>query len=256
MILIDVGNTNIVFAVSVNKKIKNIKRVDTNKKIKSINKIISNIIKIYLNLNYLKNSKVAIISSVVPHLNSQIIKILKLYKIKVYLLKSKDILPYLKIDYNINEIGADRIANSLAVINRKIKNSIVIDFGTATTFEVIKNSRFLGGLIFPGIELSKSTLIKKTSLLKNTQIAKTKAAVAKTTKKSIQSGFYWGYIFAINGIIKKITKEKKFKPRIILTGGLAKIFKNDIKPKPVINSNLTLEGLQVIGSLYYAKNKF
>ena len=255
MILIDVGNTNIVFAVSVNKKIKNIKRVDTNKKIKSINKIISNIIKIYLNLNYLKNSKVAIISSVVPHLNSQIIKILKLYKIKVYLLKSKDILPYLKIDYNINEIGADRIANSLAVINCKIKNSIVIDFGTATTFEVIKNSRFLGGLIFPGIELSKSTLIKKTSLLKNTQIAKTKATVAKTTKKSIQSGFYWGYIFAINGIIKKITKEKKFKPRIILTGGLAKIFKSDIKPKPVINSNLTLEGLQVIGSLYYAKNK-
>ena len=256
MILIDVGNTNIVFAVSVNKKIKNIKRVDTNKKIKSINKIISNIIKIYLNLNYLKNSKVAIISSVVPHLNSQIIKILKLYKIKVYLLKSKDILPYLKIDYNINEIGADRIANSLAVINCKIKNSIVIDFGTATTFEVIKNSRFLGGLIFPGIELSKSILIKKTSLLKNTQISKSKAVVAKTTKKSIQSGFYWGYIFAINGIIKKITKEKKFKPRIILTGGLAKIFKNDIKPKPVINSNLTLEGLQVIGSLYYAKNKF
>ena len=256
MILIDVGNTNIVFAVSVNKKIKNIKRVDTNKKIKSINKIISNIIKIYLNLNYLKNSKVAIISSVVPHLNSQIIKILKLYNIKVYLLKSKDILPYLKIDYNLNEIGADRIANSLAVINFKIKNSIVIDFGTATTFEVIKNSRFLGGLIFPGIELSKSTLIKKTSLLKNTQIAKTKAAVSKTTKKSIQSGFYWGYIFAINGIIKKITKEKKFKPRIILTGGLAKIFKNDIKPKSVINSNLTLEGLQVIGSLYYAKNKF
>ena len=256
MILIDVGNTNIVFAVSVNKKIKNIKRVDTNKKIKSINKIISNIIKIYLNLNYLKNSKVAIISSVVPNLNSQIIKILKLYKIKVYLLKSKDILPYLKIDYNINEIGADRIANSLAVINCKIKNSIVIDFGTATTFEVIKNSRFLGGLIFPGIELSKSTLIKKTSLLKNTQISKTKAAVSKTTKKSIQSGFYWGYIFAINGIIKKITKEKKFKPRIILTGGLAKIFKNDIKPKSVINSNLTLEGLQVIGSLYYAKKKF
>ncbi len=256
MILIDVGNTNIVFAVSVNKKIKNIKRVDTYKKIKSINKIVSNIVKTYLNLNYLKNSKVAIISSVVPNLNSQIIKILKFYKIKVFLLKSKDILPYLKIDYNLSEIGADRIANSLAVINCKIKNSIIIDFGTATTFEVIKNSRFLGGLIFPGIELSKSTLIKKTSLLKNTQIAKTKTVVAKTTKQSIQSGFYWGYIFAINGIIKKITKEKKFKPRIILTGGLAKIFKNDIILKPVINSNLTLEGLQVIGSLYYAKNKF
>ena len=256
MILIDVGNTNIVFAVSDNKKIKDIKRIDTNKEIKSFNKIVSKIIKNYLNLNYLKNSKTAIISSVVPSINSNIIKILKLYKIKMYVLKPKDMLPHLKIDYDLNEIGADRIANSVAVINYKIKNSIVIDFGTATTFEVLKNNRFLGGLIFPGIELSKSTLIKNTSLLKNTQIAKSRKAVAKTTKKSIQSGFYWGYVFAINGIIKKITKEKKFKPKIILTGGLAKIFKNDIKPRPIVNSNLTLEGLQVIGSLYYEKNKY
>ena len=256
MILIDVGNTNIVFAVSDNKKIKDIKRIDTNKEAKSFNKIVSKIIKNYLNLNYLKNSKTAIISSVVPSINSHIIKILKLYKIKVYVLKPKDMLPHLKIDYDLNEIGADRIANAVAVINYKLKNSIVIDFGTATTFEVLKNNRFLGGLIFPGIELSKTTLIKKTSLLKNTQIAKTRKAVAKTTKKSIQSGFYWGYVFAINGIIKKITKEKKFKPKIILTGGLAKIFKNDIKPTPIVNSNLTLEGLQVIGSLYYEKNKY
>ena len=256
MILIDVGNTNIVFAVSDNKKIKDIKRIDTNKETKSFNKIVSKIIKNYLNLNYLKNSKTAIISSVVPSINSHIIKILKLYKIKMYVLKPKDMFPHLKIDYDLNEIGADRIANSVAVINYKIKNSIVIDFGTATTFEVLKNNRFLGGLIFPGIELSKSTLIKNTSLLKNTQIAKTRKAVAKTTMKSIQSGFYWGYVFAINGIIKKITKEKKFKPKIILTGGLAKIFKNDIKPRPIVNSNLTLEGLQVIGSLYYEKNKY
>jgi len=256
MILIDVGNTNIVFAVSDNKKIKDIKRIYTNKETKIFKKIVSKIIKNYLNLNYLKNSKTAIISSVVPSINSHITKILKLFKIKVYVLKPKDMLSHLKIDYDLNEIGADRIANSVAVINYKIKNSIVIDFGTATTFEVLKNNRFLGGLIFPGIELSKSTLIKKTSLLKNTQIAKTRKAIAKTTKNSIQSGFYWGYVFAINGIIKKITKEKKFKPKIILTGGLAKIFKNDIKPRPIVNSNLTLEGLQVIGSLYYEKNKY
>jgi len=113
----------------------------------------------------------------------------------------------------------------------------------------------LGGLIFPGIELSKNTLIKKTSLLKNAQIIKTHKVVAKNTKHSIQSGFYWGYISVINGIIKKIIDEKKFKPKIILTGGLAKIFKNDIKPKPIVNSKLTLEGLQVIGTIYYAKNK-
>jgi len=251
MILIDIGNTNIVFAVSNNNKIKKISRIDTNKEtnifIKNVNRIIK---------NFLKNSKkFAVISSVVPHINTHIIKILNSYKIKTCVLKPKDVLSYLKIDYNLNEIGADRIANSVAVINSKIKNSIVIDFGTATTFEVLKNGRFLGGLIFPGIELSKNSLIKKTSLLKNTQIIKTQMVVAKNTKDSIQSGFYWGYISVINGIIKKIIDEKKFKPKIILTGGLAKIYKNDIKPKPIVNSNLTLEGLQVIGSLYYAKKK-
>ncbi len=255
MILIDVGNTNIVFALSANKKIKKINRVDTHAPIKNFNKIVSKIIDSFLNENYLKYSKFAIIASVAPNINTSIIKILKIYKVKVYVLKPKDVLSYLKIDYNIDEIGADRIANSVAVINNKIKNSIVIDFGTATTFEVLKNGRFLGGLIFPGIELSKKSLINNTFLLKNTKITRTKKIVAKSTKCSIQSGFYWGYVSAINGIIKKIINEKKFKPKIILTGGLAKIFKNDIKPKPIVNSNLTLEGLQVIGSLYYAKKK-
>ena len=256
MILIDVGNTNIVLAVSCNKKIKKIIRLDTNQAINSFNKIFSKIIKSFLNKNYSTKPKTAIISSVVPSINPLIIKILKIYKIKVHVLRSKDMLPYLKIDYNLNEIGSDRIANSFAVINNKIKNSIVIDFGTATTFEVLKNGIFLGGLIFPGIELSKSSLIEKTSLLKNTKITKISKVVGKNTKDSIQSGFYWGYVSAINGIIKKIINEKKFKPKIIVTGGLAKIFKNDIRPKPIIKSHLTLEGLQVIGSFYYAKKKY
>ena len=198
----------------------------------------------------------AIISSVVPNLNTLILKILKINNINGLIVRSKNILSFLKIEYNLNEIGADRIANSIAVIKNKINNSVVIDFGTATTFEVLKGGIFLGGLIFPGVNLSKNTLIKKTSLLKNTEVIKTKKAVAKNTKESIQSGFYWGYLFAINGIIKKITNEKKFKPRIILTGGLANIFKNDIKPKPIVKPNLTLEGLQVIGKLYYAKKKY
>ncbi len=255
MILIDIGNTNIVLAVSKNKKINNIIRIDSGQEINKLKKIILKIINSFLKKNTINNSRIAIICSVVPSLNSFIIKILKINKIKVFVLKSKDILSYLKIDYNLNEIGTDRIANSMAVIDQKINNSIVIDFGTATTFEVLKDGTFIGGLIFPGIDLSKNTLIKKTSLLKNTSIIKTKKILAKSTKESIKSGFYWGYLFAINGIIKKITKEKKFKPRIILTGGLANIFKNDIKPKPIVKPNLTLEGLQVIGSLYYAKIK-
>ncbi len=256
MILIDIGNTNIVFAVSSNKKIKDIKRVESDQEFNKLENIIYKILKKYLKINNIDNSKIAIISSVVPNLNSLIIRILKINKINGFFLNSKDILPFLKIKYNLNEIGSDRIANSIAVINYKIKNSIVIDFGTATTVEILRNGIFLGGLIFPGIDLSKNTLIKKASLLKNTTLIKKNKIVAQNTKESIQSGFYWGYLFAINGIIKKIIHEKKFKPSIILTGGLANIFKNDIKPKPIIKPNLTLEGLQVIGLRNYVKKKY
>jgi type III pantothenate kinase len=253
VILIDIGNTNIVFAVSSNKVLKNIIRIESNQNIKKLNISIKKIIKNLIKIQKLDIPNIAVISSVVPVLNKPIIKILKINKISELLLQPRSILPFLKIDYNINEIGSDRIANSIAVINKNIKNSIVIDFGTATTFEVIKEGFFSGGLIFPGINLSKNSLINNTSLLKNTDVVKTKNIVAKNTRDAIRSGFYWGYAFAINGIIKKITNEKKFKPKIILTGGLANIFKNDIRPKPIIKPNLTLEGLQIIGLQYYVK---
>ena len=254
MILIDIGNTNIVFAVSSNKIIKNIIRIESSQSINQLNISIKKIIKNFKIIKRLDSPTIAIISSVVPSLNKLIIKILKINKINELLLKPKNGLPFLKIDYSLSEIGADRIANSIAIINKNISNSVVIDFGTATTFDVIKEGFFSGGLIFPGINLYKNSLINNTSLLKNTDVVKTKYIVAQNTKDAIRSGFYWGYVFAINGIIKKIIKEKKFKPEIILTGGLANIFKNDISPKPIIKPNLTLEGLQIIGLRYYVKS--
>ena len=246
MILIDIGNTNIVFAISTNNLLKKIKRIRTIENKIKLKTLIKNIILDYERTHNLDNYNVAIISSVVPNLNYLIKNILKKHSIKGFFIKSNDITPLLKVNYNLKEIGADRLANSIAIIKNRISNSIVIDFGTATTFEVIKKNIFLGGIIFPGIYLSKDTLVKEASLLKNTKIIKTNKIVANNTKKSIQSGFYWGYLLAINGLIKKISIENKFKPKIILTGGLATIFKNDINPKPIVRPNLTLEGLQII----------
>ena len=173
MILIDIGNTNIVFAVSANNLIKKIIRINTKQNKIKLKTLINSIIVNYSSIKKLDNDKIAIISSVVPSLNYLIINILKKNLIKGLIITSKDILPFLKINYNLKEIGADRLANSTAIIINKISNSIVIDFGTATTFEVIKNNIFLGGIIFPGINLSKNTLINEASLLKNTEIKKT-----------------------------------------------------------------------------------
>jgi len=142
MILIDVGNTNIVFAASANNLLKKIKRIKTNDDNKKLKNLINKIIIDFASINKLDNHNVAIISSVVPNLNLLIKNILKKHSIKGYVIKSKDILPFIRIKYNLKEIGADRLANSIAIIKNKITNSIVIDFGTATTFEVIKNKIF------------------------------------------------------------------------------------------------------------------
>ncbi len=244
MIVIDVGNTNTVIGIYKNNKIINKQRVETkNLKILKLN------IKKYFTKDNKKNnkSKICIVASVVPKLNMLIREIVLKNNYKYFNLNALNIPFRIKIKYDLNKIGADRIANTVAVINSKYKNCIIIDFGTATTFDVIKNSAYEGGIIFPGIKISLDSLVKNAALLKKTKIFKISKIVTNNTKQSIQSGFYWGYLSLINGIIQKIIKEKKIKPKIIMTGGLAKIFKDQIILKPILNENLTLEGLGIIG---------
>ena len=120
MILIDIGNTNIVLAVSANNLIKKIIRINTKQNKNKLETLINSIIINYLAIKRLDNSKIAIVSSVVPSLNSIITNILKKNLIKGFIIKSKDIIPFLKINYNLKEIGADRLANSTAIIRNKI----------------------------------------------------------------------------------------------------------------------------------------
>ena len=243
MIVIDIGNTNTVLATFKNKKFSKIYRIKTNKKFFDL-KII-NYFKDYSKKK--NNNKICITSSVVPKLNFLIKKLAKKYKFTFYNLSLNNLSFKLKIKYNKKEIGADRIANIIALNNYKFKNYIIIDFGTATTFDVIKNNVYEGGLIFPGINISHNSLVENAALLKKIKIQSVKKIVSNNTRESIQSGFYWGYLSLINGIISKIIYEKKIKPKIILTGGLAKIFRSKIDFNPIINPKLTLEGLVIIG---------
>ena len=253
MIVIDIGNTNIVVGIYKRNKLKKVFRISTEKKIKKFNSkyitffssIIKNIIE--------TDAKVCIVSSVVPSLNQHIKSYFKNFKFKFYLLNSKNIPFDLIINYKLNQIGSDRIANFISIYQRGIKNCIIIDFGTATTFDVIKSNEYSGGLIFPGIGLSLNSLIKNADLLNNVKITKKDKIIAQNTSSSIQSGFYFGYLYAINGILKKIIQESKFKPKIFITGGLGKIFKDKINYNPIYNENLTLEGLKQIGNKIYGK---
>ncbi len=138
---------------------------------------------------YLKN---AIISSVVPKTFNQIKKIFfNLYKVNCIELKKLNLSRLISIKVNKKEIGSDRLANAISVMNKK-KNFIVVDFGTATTFDVIKKNNYLGGVIAPGVTLSLDNLIKKASLIPHIKLNKSKSIIGKNTKQAVLSGFFLG----------------------------------------------------------------
>ena len=189
---------------------------------------------------YLKN---AIISSLVPNTFKQIKKIFfNLYKVNCVELKKLNLTRLINIKVNKKEIGSDRLANAISVMSKN-KNFIVVDFGTATTFDVIKKNNYLGGVIAPGVTLSLDNLIKKASLIPNIKLHKSKSIIGKNTEQAVLSGFFWGYNGLINGIISKIKKKTNQKYKIIFTGGLAHLFNKDIKEKVTIDKNLTINGL-------------
>ena len=251
MIVIDVGNTNIVIGFYIKNKLIKISRLNTEKKINIAQKEINKFFKLNKKLINNLNNRFCILSSVVPSLNFIFKKIFQKNKFNFYIINPKKISFRDSINYDLNQIGSDRIANYAFTQNRKIKNCIIVDFGTATTFDVIKNNQYSGGLIFPGVNLSLNTLINNAELIKTSKISKSNKTVNNNTSTSIQSGFYFGYLHAVNGILKQIIKENKFKPKVYITGGLGKIFKDKINYKPIYIEYLTLEGIREIGNKHF-----
>ena len=232
----DIGNTEVKICFFYNGlKKKYLFKTDSLNK-----KIIRNKFNFLRKKIYLKN---AIISSVVPKTFSQIKKIFyNLYKVNCVELKKLNLTRLINIKVNKKEIGSDRLANAISVMSKN-KNFIVVDFGTATTFDVIKKNNYLGGVIAPGVTLSLDNLIKKASLIPNIELHKSKSIIGKNTEQAVLSGFFWGYNGLINGIISKIKKKTNQKYKIVFTGGLAHLFNKDIKDKVIIDKNLTINGL-------------
>ena len=157
-------------------------------------------------------------------------------------LKKINLKNFLKISANIKQVGSDRLANAIGMIN-KGKNYIIIDFGTATTFDVVNNYKYLGGVIAPGVNLSLNNLIDGASLIPVVNLKRISKVVGKNTKSAVRSGFFWGYAGLIDNLIKLIFKETKKKYQIILTGGLANLFKNSIGHNCILDKDLTIKGL-------------
>ena len=235
----DIGNTETKICLFNNRKkllqkkifsSANINSSSLNKNLKFINP-------------YNKKIKNIIFSSVVPEVFKNIQKFIKTkFKLKVTELKQYDLKKILKIEVNKKQVGSDRLANALSVINKK-DNFIILDFGTATTFDVVLKNRYKGGIIAPGVNLSLETLVKKARLIPNTKLTKINNIIGKNTQNAVRSGFYWGYQGLIKNIINLIEKKNKKNFKIIFTGGLSFLFKKSIKKKIKIDKDLTIKGL-------------
>ena len=193
-----------------------------------------------------KINKFALFSIVVPRYKLILRKVLKnFFKIKLKEIKEKKIKKIVKINIkNKRQIGSDRIANAVGVYKSYKSNCIVLDFGTATTFDVVtKKGIYNGGIIAPGVNLSMKSLINSADQIPIFSIKKQNKIIGKNTIEALRSGFYYGYSGLINNIILKIEKETNKKYKIIFTGGYANLFKASIIRSFKIDKNITIKGI-------------
>jgi len=152
----------------------------------------------------------------------------------------------LQVDHPL-EVGADRIVNAIAAFRLYGGPAIVVDFGTATTFDPISaKGAFLGGAIAPGISISSQALYQAAAKLPRVEIQKPKRAIGKNTVDNIQSGLFYGYRGLVDGILEAMFQEMEGTPTVVATGGLGAIFYRESKHIKLYEENLTLLGLQIL----------
>lgn len=143
--------------------------------------------------------------------------------------------------------GPDRLANTVAAFDRHGGNSVVVDFGTATNFDVVDmDGAYIGGVIAPGVNLSLEALHMAAAALPNVDVTMPSEVIGRNTVACIQSGIFWGYIGLIEGIIKRIREEREHSIKVIATGGLAPLFDQGFDLFDAIEEDLTVHGLRLI----------
>ena len=187
--------------------------------------------------------------SVVPKSFNLIKKyLIKKTKVKCNEVKNLNLKSLIKIKVNYKQVGSDRITNAISLMNNK-DNFIILDFGTATTFDVLIKNTYTGGIIAPGIRLSLNTLSDKATLIPKINLKLIKKVIGKDTISAVRSGFFWGYAGLIDNIINLIKKETRKSFKVIITGGFSELFKKSIKTKVIHNKDITINGLLKITKL-------
>ncbi len=241
----DIGNseTKVYLVSSDNRIIKNINFPSNKINEKTLNSKFKILVKDF------KKIRKILFCSVVPKSFSLIKKFLsKKTKVRCYEIKELNLRSLISIKVNYKQVGSDRLTNAISLLDYK-KNFIILDFGTATTFDVLINKTYRGGVIAPGIKLSLNTLSDKATLIPKVNLKKIKKVVGIDTISAVRSGFFWGYAGLIDNIINLIKKETNKSFKLVITGGFSDLFKESIKTKLVKDKEITIKGLIKISKL-------
>lgn len=189
-----------------------------------------------------------IISSVVPPVETTLRRVCERY----FKMKPLFVEPGIKTGMpivvdNPAELGADRLVNGIAAFEKFGGPCIVVDLGTATTFDVISaKGEYCGGVIAPGVGISADALFNRAARLARVDIKKPAKVIGTNTNAHLQSGLYYGYLGLVDGILERMIQELGSKPKIVATGGLAKLIVEDSKYITDVDDMLTLDGLRIV----------
>ena len=249
LLALDIGNTNTVAGIFDGKNLLYQNRIVTNKD--STAEHLADSFDSWLKESAVEKEKIrsAIICSVVPLVTDVYIQtVVSLFKIQATLVSSELPLP-IKIDIDApRQVGADRIANAVAAFSKYGGECIVVDFGTATNFDIVNlGGDYIGGVLLPGPETSMAELARKAAQLHVVDVDPPKKVIGRTTTEALMSGLFFGTVGQVDYIVERIIDEAKFnKPTVIATGGLAEKFVSYSKFIHRTEPDLTLEGLRII----------
>lgn len=249
ILVVDVGNTNIVLGVYQRKKLLHDFRISTSRQstVDEYGVLIHNLFQMSNIL--VSQIEGVIVSSVVPPLVRVVEEMCNKYIGKAPLIVGPGIKTGLNLRYeNPREVGADRIVNAVAAVEQYGGPLIVVDFGTATTFDCIDEAgNYLGGVIVPGIGIATEALVQRASKLPRVELEKPKKVIGRNTVHAMQAGIVFGYAGQVDGLVKRIKAEMGTdNVRVIATGGMAELIASETESIEEISPLLTLEGLRII----------
>lgn len=258
ILVVDAGNTNIVLGLYKEDELLHQWRIGTERTatVDEYAMIINQLLR-YVEVDE-KEINGMIISSVVPQLTFVLEGYGQQYLKQTPLIVGPGIKTGLNIRYeNPREVGADRIVNAVAAIHLYGPPLIVVDFGTATTFEYIdENGQYIGGAIAPGIAISMEALYQRAAKLPRVELepATPKSVIGRNPVSSMQSGLVFGFAGQVDGIVERIYEEFGNDAKVIATGGMAGYISSHSKTIQIVNPHLTLQGLKIIYDLNRGRN--